>query len=123
MKRTKLFLLILIVFNANAFNQIIKGTVLDKQSRAPIDFAVVYFNGTFVGTQTDKNGCFELDISRNLTMPTSRIVVKEEYVLFDKRGFFDPLGILWEGEMAKQRIADLLPFEYSISIVEKEKGY
>jgi hypothetical protein len=29
-------------------------------------------------------------------------------------GYFDPSGISWEGEMARQRIADLLPFEYSL---------
>ncbi|MCX6328906.1 MAG: hypothetical protein NTZ85_05225, partial [Bacteroidia bacterium] len=35
-----------------------------------------------------------------------------DYVYFDKSGFFDPYGIDWQGEMIRQRIADLLPFDY-----------
>ncbi len=35
-----------------------------------------------------------------------------DYVYFDKSGFFDPYGINWGGEMIRQRIADLLPFDY-----------
>jgi hypothetical protein len=31
---------------------------------------------------------------------------------FDKSGYFDPVAINWSGVMAKQRIADLLPFDY-----------
>ena len=37
----------------------------------------------------------------------------EESVYFDESGFFSP-GIKWSGEMARQRIADWLPYEYSI---------
>lgn len=33
-------------------------------------------------------------------------------VYFDESGFFNP-GINWKGDMAKQRIADWLPYEYS----------
>lgn len=35
-----------------------------------------------------------------------------EEVYFDKRGYFDPLSVVWEGVMATQRVADLLPYEY-----------
>ncbi len=35
-------------------------------------------------------------------------------VYFDKTGYFDPSGINWKGKMAEQRIADWLPYEYSI---------
>lgn len=34
-------------------------------------------------------------------------------VYFDESGFFNP-GIKWKGEMAMQRVADWLPYEYSI---------
>ncbi|RLD92374.1 MAG: hypothetical protein DRJ13_16670, partial [Bacteroidetes bacterium] len=49
--------------------QVITGTVLDQESREPIDFASVFFNGTFVGTTTDEQGHFELDISKYATRP------------------------------------------------------
>ena len=42
----------------------------------------------------------------------SVITMIKEYVNFDKNGYFDPEGISWRGEMAKQRIADLLPYDY-----------
>lgn len=31
------------------FAQVITGVVVDQESREPIDFASVFFNGTFVG--------------------------------------------------------------------------
>lgn len=33
-------------------------------------------------------------------------------VLFTGNGYFDPKYILWSGEMANQRVGDLLPYEY-----------
>lgn len=44
---------------------------------------------------------------------SSFVKILKDSVSFDKNGYFDPFGISWEGEMAKQRIADLLPFEYT----------
>jgi hypothetical protein len=82
--RKFILLFLFINFYIVAYNQVIKGTILDKKTKSPIYFASVYFNGTFVGTHSDQNG------------------------------YFDPLGISWEGEMARQRIADWLPYEYSI---------
>jgi hypothetical protein len=38
--------------------------------------------------------------------------ISREKVWFTRDGFFDPIGIIWEGEMSKQRIGDLLPFEF-----------
>jgi hypothetical protein len=40
------------------------------------------------------------------------IELLHDYVYFDKSGFFDPYGINWTGEMIRQRVADLLPFDY-----------
>ena len=42
----------------------------------------------------------------------STIEIKNDAVFFNKLGYFDPFGINWLGEMSKQRIADLLPFDY-----------
>jgi hypothetical protein len=66
----KKFVLILLLTNFYivAYNQVIKGTVLENKTRNPI-LATVYFNGTFAGTQSDLNGNFELDISKNASRP------------------------------------------------------
>ena len=39
-------------------------------------------------------------------------VVADNKIPFTKNGFFDSQYLLWSGEMAKERIGDLLPFEY-----------
>jgi len=39
--------------------------------------------------------------------------LKEE-AFIDQDGFFDPTAIMWSGKMAYQRIADFLPYEYSV---------
>lgn len=44
----------------------------------------------------------------------NEMIIKKKLVQFDENGFFDPLGIVWNGEMGQQRIADLLPFEYEL---------
>src|ERR1035437_1890334 len=46
--------------------------------------------------------------------PTSFIVFLKESVSFDPSGYFEPDGIIWEGEIARQRVADLVPYDYSI---------
>lgn len=38
----------------------------------------------------------------------------KKYVFFDKTGYFDSSGIAWDGTMGYQRIADWLPYEYTI---------
>ena len=65
------FIILFIFINVNicAYNQIIKGTISDKETHGKVDFAYIYFNGTFVGTNSDKDGNFELDISRYPSMP------------------------------------------------------
>jgi hypothetical protein len=45
--------------------------------------------------------------------PSSYIVFHKNEVFFDKNGYFDSSGVAWEGQMAKLRIGDLLPYEYS----------
>ena len=52
-----------------AYNQVIKGTVFDSRTKEVLYSAAVYFSGTSVGTLSDQNGNFKLDISRYPTMP------------------------------------------------------
>lgn len=55
----------------------------------------------------------DLFISYYALWNETHLIMSKDSVLFDSKGFFDPLGIRWEGEMAKQRIGDLLPFDYT----------
>lgn len=51
--------------------QHISGTVIDKVSNERVSYAAIYFSGTFVGTISDINGNFELDVSNNTSMSLS----------------------------------------------------
>jgi hypothetical protein len=68
MRKTALVILLLCLCT-EAYNQIIQGTIRDQNSDSTINFASVYFNGTFVGTHSDRYGRFTLDISNNRSMP------------------------------------------------------
>jgi hypothetical protein len=60
-----LFLILYLV----TYSQIIKGTILDKNTKSPIAFATVFFNTTSVGSYTDDKGFFKLDIRNIISMP------------------------------------------------------
>ena len=51
------------------YSQIIKGTILDKETKSPIAYAAVYFDGTSVASYADAKGSFKLDIQNNTSMP------------------------------------------------------
>jgi hypothetical protein len=55
-----------------------------------------------------------LGISYYTKQPTSFIVFLKESVFFDPSGYFEPDCIIWEGEISRQRVADLVPYDYSI---------
>jgi hypothetical protein len=67
--RNLVLIFLLIGCHSVAYNQVIKGIVLDKNTNSPISFAYLYFSGTFAGTQSDLNGNFELDVSKNSSAP------------------------------------------------------
>lgn len=46
----------------------------------------------------------------------SEINFLKEQVYFDESGYFDPAGIRWHGDLGRLRIADWLPFDYSVGI-------
>jgi hypothetical protein len=68
MKRLYLFI-IFINLCLVSYSQIIKGTILDKETKSPVAYAAVYFDGTSVASYTDANGSFRLDIQNNTSMP------------------------------------------------------
>ena len=53
-----IFLFLLINFQLTAYSQVIKGFVRDKNTDKAINYALAYFNGTSVGTQSNQNGYF-----------------------------------------------------------------
>jgi hypothetical protein len=64
-----IFFLLLFNFCSFTYSQIIKGTILDKSNDSKISFATIYLNGTYIGTYSDQNGYFELDITKYSSMP------------------------------------------------------
>ena len=48
-----------------------------------------------------------LGISYYTKQPTSFIVFLKESVFFDPSGYFEPDGIIWEGEISRQRPSEL----------------
>ena len=68
MKRIVLFLLLANIYQIG-HSQIVKGNILDKSDNSKIYFASIYINGTSVGTNSDQNGYFELDISKYGSLP------------------------------------------------------
>jgi hypothetical protein len=62
-------LLAILCFNTAAFCQVVTGTVIDKKDQSKIGYATIYFNGTFIGTSSDINGNFKLDVSKSASMP------------------------------------------------------
>jgi hypothetical protein len=53
-----------------------------------------------------------LGIAYNTKQSTSFILLSDGKIFFESNGYYDPLLIKWEGEMARQRVADILPFDY-----------
>jgi hypothetical protein len=90
---------------------------LDQDGFVVTDFSGNRLTSEKLVTQTDS-------LSKYLSYPGKLLVIYysglqqgiieliKDSVNFDEDGFFDPLGILWEGNMAEKRIGDLLPFEY-----------
>lgn len=64
-----ILLFLLMGISSPAFNQLVSGTVIDTKTREPVPFATIYFGGTFVGTSTDLEGNFSIDITEYASMP------------------------------------------------------
>ncbi len=90
------FILLLFQITVISFSQVIKGTISDKNTKSAIDYASVYINGTFIGTYTDENGNFELDISKSPSMPISISAIGYYSVTLDEYSVSKPLIILLE---------------------------
>jgi hypothetical protein len=97
------------------------GKVLAAQTREPVSFASVFFDGTFLGTFSDEEGNFKLDVedflSRSLKISTLASIPYslesldpgKNYTVLLIRDCYN-----WNGKMPTPRIADFLPYEYSV---------
>jgi len=66
----KIIIFVLCFYSCHiTFCQVINGKVFDSSTHKTINAASIYFNGTFVGTTSDNEGNFELDISKNKHIP------------------------------------------------------
>jgi hypothetical protein len=70
MKRIIIIILLLNFFHLSQ-GQTVRGTILDNSDHSKVNFASIYINGTSVGTNSDQNGYFELDISKYVSLPVT----------------------------------------------------
>lgn len=68
MRRFTLILL-LTLLHTLVYSQIVKGCIIDMQTRESVPFAAVYFAGTFLGTTSDQDGNFQIDVTSFVSMP------------------------------------------------------
>jgi hypothetical protein len=92
MKKLVIFILL---FNniIVAFGQMINGTILDKETGTKIDYATIYLSGTFIGTYSDKNGNFQLNLSKNTSLPLSVSAIGYNSITLNNFSFTKPLTI------------------------------
>ncbi|NER12622.1 hypothetical protein GWK08_04160 [Leptobacterium flavescens] len=67
MNRTAFFLLLFSVFTS--FAQTVSGYVFDNVTKEPLLGASVYFDGTTIGTITNEEGRFTLELEKKITSP------------------------------------------------------
>ncbi len=65
------------IFPIQLFCQNLTGSIIDKITNQPVEFATVYINGTTIGTISDKNGNFSLE---KLTFPCEIVVSHISYI-------------------------------------------
>jgi len=67
--RTLTIMTLLLTYFSLGQSQTFKGTVYDQSTDSTLSFAVIYISGTSIGTYSDINGNFELNISKNISKP------------------------------------------------------
>ena len=58
--------------------------------------------------------CYPKGFKISSSKGISYVNTLKKYIYFDKSGYFDGSGINWTGDMCNQRIADWLPYEYTL---------
>ncbi len=99
-----------------SFGQIICGQVLDQETRKPVDYASVFINGTFLGTTTNEDGEFELDVTSQSgraiqisalgyrSSSLNRVVEGKNYEVLLEKTLYEILEVAVEAEsLVKER--------------------
>ena len=68
----------LMVFATVLHAQALSGKVTDSETGEPLAGAQVFVKGTFVGTTTDVNGSYSLDVDGNVTVVVAYIGYKTQ---------------------------------------------
>ncbi len=63
--RIKFIVILCVLFSSESFSQtfLIKGTVIDQDSKVPMEFASVFLVGTTTGVNTNRDGSFKIETS------------------------------------------------------------
>jgi hypothetical protein len=69
----------MLLFPLNVFSQNITGKIIDDQTQNGVDFATVYVNGTTIGTISNKEGLFSLQL-RGIVLPCQIVISHISYV-------------------------------------------
>lgn len=67
MRRDLLFVLLLVT--SHCLSQSIKGVVIDSKTNLPIETAAIYFDNTTIGTTSNEQGEFEIDLRQGVNSP------------------------------------------------------
>ena len=72
------FLIPLMAFTSFMYAETLTGKITDSETGEPLAGAQVFVKGTFVGTTTDVNGSYSLDVDGNATVVVAYIGYKTQ---------------------------------------------
>ncbi len=84
MKRNLIILVVLLIFSSVISAREISGVIIDKESKEPVVGVMVLVEGSSLGTITDENGAFELDVDKEgLVLILSHLAYEYKEMLID----------------------------------------
>jgi len=98
-------------YNISLSDKNLFSKVFSIGSKTPISSDSLVIRKDRISSYIRKEG----DLNVKFGEKHSIIIVKMDSAYFEKDGYYDPIGVEFSGEMSKQRIGDLLPFEYLIN--------
>lgn len=69
MNRLYLIATFILIYSSGAFSQIVSGKVISAEDESPVIHANVFLQGSQIGTITDVDGNFQLDLKGNANLP------------------------------------------------------
>ena len=83
MKKNVFILILLIICHGILSSQVIKGKVLDSKTKEPISFTNIGILGKGIGTVTNEDGTFELNISKS----NADDIIRFSYIGYNSHSF------------------------------------